>query len=309
MSGLELAKARARAMAADSGPSEPPEGMFMNPETGQMTSRELMQNALPTSRAGAAGTGFIQGYSLDTADEAIGSTMGDFKREKARAQMAANAEDFPITETVGRVIGAVTSPVNKVLGPVNTVRKGVVAGGLYGGVEGFNSGETNVTERLESAGWGTATGTLFAGLTSTLGKGTHILVKKAFDRADKRPSMETLASAKNAAYAAVRKANVKFEPDDMLALWQRVERKARTVRWEVDPEFDKAASSMLKSIERRSGSEMSLNNLDRLRQRTWDLYSRSDEPFLLEIISEIDETIARKADGNELISTARAANS
>lgn len=304
--------ARRQAEARRDAPSEPPADMFMNPQTGQMTSRELMRNALPTSQGGAFASGFSQGYALDTLDEAMGAMGGDFMREKTRAQAEANAQDYPVTETIGRVSGAVLSPVNKVMGPVNTLKKAVVVGGLYGGVEGFFSGEGGATARLENAGWNASMGALFSGLTSSLAKASNKVVRATFQRADKRPTVDALKAAKNVAYADVRKSGVKFDENELLALTQRLDRKAKTIRFELDPELpdDKAAISFMDSLKRRmDAGDMSLNKLDQYRQKAWDRFGRTDNPFFLEIVDEIDETISRAAEGNELMRVARAANS
>ncbi len=287
-------------------PSQPPEDMFMNPQTGQMTSRELLQNAAPTSVPGALMTGAMQGYSLSTVDEAAGAMGGDFMREKARAQIDANAEAHPIASTIGQVAGAVFSPINKVMGPVNTVKKGAAVGVAYGGIEGFFSGEGGATARLENAGWNATTGALFSGLTSSLGKGVHKAVQAAFNRADKRPSMDSLAGAKNAAYAAVRRAGVEFDAGEMQALLQRVQRRMK-VR-DFDDIADPQTAASLRILEKRQGS-ITLNRLDKLRQNMWDRYGRSDEVGILDIIKEIDNTIERAAEGNDLLKAARAANS
>ena len=312
MSEVQKALARQRQLAAKRAPdngaeSTPPAGMFMNPETGQMTSRELMTNALPTSRAGAAAGGFVQGYSLDTADEAAGAIGGEFAREKARSQFDANTRDYPGSELAGRVAGAITSPVNKVLGPVNSVKKGIAAGAAYGGVEGFFSGEGGITERLENAGWGTAAGGLFAGLSSAATKGVSRVVRGAFVRADKRPTVDALKGAKNAAYAAVRRAGVEFDQNDMLALNQRIQR--RVSLRDFDEAADPQTAAGVRIFNARKDQPVTLNRLDKLRQNLWDRYARSDEVGLLDMIKEIDSTIERAAEGNELLMAARAANS
>ena len=285
---------------------QPPEGMFMNPQTGQMTSRELLKGGSETSPMGALQTGLIQGYSLDTVDEAAGAMGGDFMRERARAQIEANAEAHPVADLTGRVAGAVFSPVTKVAGQVNTARKAMAVGAAYGGLEGFFSGEGGATERLKKAGWDAATGTLFAGLTSAVGKGAHRAVTAAFQRADKRPTVDSLKAAKNAAYASVRRAGIEFDADEMLALSQRVARRMQ-IR-DFDDIADPQTAASLRIISKRQGP-ITLNRLDKLRQNMWDRYGRSDEVGILDIIAEIDNTIARAAEGNDLLKAARAANS
>lgn len=299
-------KARAASAKNQDGTyGQPPEGMFMNPQTGQMTSRELMQNALPTSRAGALAGGVMQGYSLDAVDEAAGAIGGEFMRERARAQLGANAEDFPVTEAAGRVVGAVMSPVNKVLGPVRGVKDAAKAGGAYGVAEGFMAGEGGLRERALSAATTGATGALFGGMTERLGR-VPGAVASAFRRADERPTIDALKGAKNAAYAAVRRAGVEFNEDSMQALAARVNRRMNLR--DFDEAADPQTAAALRIVNARSKGPLTLNRLDKIRQNLWDRYSRSDEVGILDIIGEIDNTIERAAEGNDLLMAARAAN-
>lgn len=305
MSQLELAKARARAMEASQPSHSVPDGFYMGPEQGFITEEQARQPQMNTVESFASG--MAQGYTAGAADEmALGN------RGAVRTQNEAAQTQHPYAETAGRVVGAVSSPINKVLGPVRGVKDAAKVGAIWGGLEGFFSGEGGAAERLKSAGWSAGTGMLFGALSDTLARNTGKLVRATFKTADKRPNIETLRNAKNAAYAAVRKSGVQFDDNAMLALTNRLDRKAKTVRFELDPELpdDKAAISFMDSLKRRiSTGKMSLNKLDQYRQKAWDRYSRTDNPFFLEIIGEIDNTIAQAAQGDDLIRAARDANS
>lgn len=306
---------------ADGTYGQPPEGMFLNPQTGQMTSRELLRNNMDVSTAKAGAAGFMQGYAVNTMDEAAGlvgrieggEDMANFRREQARAGFEAAQEQHPAAYTAGMVSGAVTSPVTKVMPAVNTVRGGAGVAAVEGAISGFAGGEGGAAERLASAGKEATVGTLFGAGSSAAFKGINKAAEGFAKRNATRPTIEGLRGLKNAAYAAVRRAGVNFDENDTLAAFQRLSRKAKTARWDLDAisETDKPAFDALRVLERRAnlGRPISLNNLDKTRQKLWDIYNKSEHPFALEAIEEIDGMIAAKANGNAIMQAAREANS
>ena len=94
-----------------------PEGMFANPDTGQMTSRELMQGNVAPSQPRALGTGLMQGLGFGFGDEAIGALgsleggadMGNLRREQARAMIEADGANNPWMQIGGKVAGGALS--------------------------------------------------------------------------------------------------------------------------------------------------------------------------------------------------------
>lgn len=295
----EMQANRERALAGD---------VYMGPERGFISEETAAMP--PMNRVESLASGMAQGYTASAADEmALGN------RDAVLSGNAAAREQHPGWELTGRVIGGVSSPINKIFGPINTLRGAVRVGTAYGAIDGFMGGDGGIKERAVGAVDDAALGGLFGGLGAAATKltgGMGRFVQSAFKKADERPTIESLRAAKNAAYQAVRKSGVSFDGDEMTALNQRLARKAKTVRFELDPELpdDKAALSLLSSIEKRAAQpNMTLNKLDQYRQRAFDQYSRTDNPFFLEIVGEIDETISRAAEGNDLIRAARAANS
>lgn len=286
---------------------QPPEGFITDPNTGAMTSRELMKNNIEPTRMDAVTAGGMQGYTMNLADEAIGAGS-DYRRENARAHIEAAREDYPGTYIASNIAGAVLSPVNKVLPAAKTIKGGAATGGGIAAAEGFGDAEGGFTERLKGAGKSGATGFITAGLTSSIIKGATPAVRRAFGKAEERPSVESLREAKNAAYQAVRESGEKFDSNDTLALYQRVKRLAQVA--DMDDIADPQSAAALRTFERRAGEgDISLSRLDRLRQSLWDRYNRGEEPLILDMIGEIDKTIAAKGDASDLMAVAREANS
>lgn len=174
---LAIAQAkRKRAEAEGQGPQpQIPEGMFLNPKTGQMTSRDMLRNNVDPSQGMAAVGGAMQGMSLGAGDELMGGlgylTGGpdnaNFMREKARATLEANAEAFPKTDFGGRMAGAV-APALAGYGAVSSagslggkVLAGMGMGAAGGGTQGFLEGEGGLSDRLQSGGTGALIGGAF----------------------------------------------------------------------------------------------------------------------------------------------------
>ena len=311
---------RAAAPNTDGTYGQPPEGMFVNPHTGQMTSRELLAGNVDTSGTRAAMAGALSGYTLGSFDEMVGGATtalkgevaGNFAREKVRAEMGANATDYPVATVAGEVAGAVVSPVAKVLPNPTTIRGAATVGGVMAAVDGFNRGEGGVRARLAGGAKAAPVGLFSSGLTGALFKGGSAGVKglttgfrRLVGKVDKRPTVEGLKAVKNQAYSAVRNSGDVFDEIETTELGVKILDLAGDVFKDADPQTVAA----LASVERRAGSKMTLDDLDSLRQIIWKRYSRGSEPVLLEMISEIDDLVATHAGSSELMQVARTANS
>ncbi len=310
-----LAEKARREQSRRQGASQPPEGTFLNPNTGQMTNRELLANSATTGPARAAVAGLAQGATLGLADEVSGVAgrieggpdMANFRREEARAFEEAQRRDFPGTVIASEITGAVLSPATKLAGPVRTVKGAAATAAGVGAVEGFNRGEDGFAERLKSAGIGGATSLLFGAATSGITKAGTRGFQKLFNKSVKRPSLGNLRATKNAAYRAVDDAGETFEPAEMQGLFQRAA--SRLQAEDFDDIADPQTAAALRILERRQGDTVSLGRLDKLRQAMWKRYNRSDEPLILDVIDEIDDMIATRADASDKMSAARIANS
>ncbi len=304
-----------------SAPSQPPADMFIDPRTGAMTSRELLRNNVDTSQGGAATSGIMQGMSLGASDELMGAIgqieggpdMANLRREQARAIQEAQAEDFPKTTLATEIGGAVMSPAAKLGAGVNTVRGAAAVGAGFGAVDAFNRGEGGAAERFKVGAKGTVGGAIFGAASSKVVSGAARGIRRAFKKAEARPTLENMRSAKNAAYAAVRRSGVDFSEDEMLGAWSALDDLSKDARWDLDviSEVDKPAFDAMRVLERRAarGKPISLNNLDKTRQKLWDNYNKSGHPFVLEAISTIDGLITQKSEGNAIMTAAREANS
>lgn len=153
-----------------------PEGYFLNPTTGQMTSRDMLKANADPSRADAALSGAMQGTGFRFGDEVIGglgyleggADMANFRREQARARIEANQEAYPwtygLTEagagaaaSMATLGGAGVAAAPNVAG---RAAQGAVIGGTEGALYGAGSGEGagRVTEAARQGGLGALVG-------------------------------------------------------------------------------------------------------------------------------------------------------
>ncbi|MEP5761151.1 MAG: hypothetical protein ABJ327_17915 [Litoreibacter sp.] len=148
-----------------------PEGMFLNPNNGQMTSRELLKNSMnmdggAPSNGESIGMGAAHGAVLGLGDEIAGlgarlggaSDGGNFVRELMRANMERQGDENPIAYTGGQVAGSVVTG-GAVGAPLLTGKAGLKlaatasgVGAVEGGVIGFNEGEDGFAGRAANAG-------------------------------------------------------------------------------------------------------------------------------------------------------------
>jgi hypothetical protein len=152
------------APAAPSGPPQVPEGFFLNPVTGQMTSRELMRNNIEPSQSRAVLGGAMQGVGFNFGDELIGAAgylqggpdMARYRMEQARATLEADKAAFPKTavgsEIAGALVPAIASaPLAAGRGLASMAGRGLGIGTVEGGLFGAGRGE-GLEDRLKTAG-------------------------------------------------------------------------------------------------------------------------------------------------------------
>lgn len=158
--------------APASAPSGPPAGYFMNPNTGSMTSRELMEPNIAPSRGGAFRAGYLQGGTLNSFDEILGGAReamspgsGEFARERFRAEQNVQQKAHPLFFMGGQAVGALSTLAPVFKGAQTTmgaVARATAGGAAVGSVDAFNSGEDGLTNRVlripQGAGFGAAGG-------------------------------------------------------------------------------------------------------------------------------------------------------
>ncbi len=163
----------------------PPPGMVLNPESGQMTSRELMAPHIQPGAASAFATGAGQGATLGLTDEAAGGinalipgagTMGqryDYGREYSRAMLDAAGRDHPVAQIAGNVVGGATLaaalPSPQTTGGLwgQALSSGKAAA-AYGAASGFGTGEGGLANRAQSAGVGGVVGGVIGAATPVM---------------------------------------------------------------------------------------------------------------------------------------------
>ena len=132
---------------------------------------------------------------------------------------------------------------------------------------------------------------------------------KAFSkRADERPSLDTQRDYKNAAYKEVDDSGVKFSQDEVGGLFARI-KSSLDVDPNYVPEVDKQTTASLKVLEAQLGKELTVGQLDKLRQGLYKRYSVArNEDSIRGMIDEIDDLIMAKEPANKLMNIAREAN-
>ena len=133
------------------------------------------------------------------------------------------------------------------------------------------------------------------------------IANKTVRRSIQRPSVESLRDAKNAAYSAVDKSGVKFTTDEVSDLRSRA--KAAVDDFNYVPAVDLQTKAALSTVGAQAGKELTIGQLDKLRQGLYKRYNRApEEQGIRAIIDEIDDLIEAKDPANALMTAAREAN-
>lgn len=166
-----------------------PEGMVLNPATGQYTSRELLANNMAPGAAASALTGGGQGATFGAADEMAGGlnavlpgngTMGEryaFGREYSRAMVDAARRDHPVAAYGGEIAAAASTamatPIGKIGSGGPSLARNVVAGAGggagVGALTAFLSGEGGLKDRAGSVPIGAILGAAGGAAAPVLG--------------------------------------------------------------------------------------------------------------------------------------------
>lgn len=132
--------------------------------------------------------------------------------------------------------------------------------------------------------------------------------RNAFGASEAKPTIESLRAAKNVAYEAVDEAGETFDVPAMTALRDRV--KADLEAGNYVSGVDKQTDAVVSLLDRKAGTEMSLGQLDKLRQEFYKrLAAAPNEVGIRDAIDAIDEMIAGRADTSDLMTAARLSNS
>ena len=133
------------------------------------------------------------------------------------------------------------------------------------------------------------------------------IANKTVRRSIQRPSVESLRDAKNAAYSAVDKSGVKFTTSEVDDLISRA--KSSVDDFNYVPDVDLQTKAALSTVGAQAGKELTIGQLDKLRQGLYKRYNRApEEQGIRAIIDEIDDLIEAKDPANALMTAAREAN-
>lgn len=167
---------------ADGTYGQAPEGMFVDPRTGAMTSREMLGAAseMSDSKGMALAGGVMQGLSFGFGDEIMGgigylqggADMANLRREQARGILEAQREAYPVQSIGGEVVGSVGTGIGlaarlglnaatRLGGWAGRAVEGMKIGALEGGLMGAGNAEEG--ERLAGASTGAGLGAVTGG--------------------------------------------------------------------------------------------------------------------------------------------------
>lgn len=225
----------------------------------------------------------------------------------------------PIESTAVEVAGAI-APAIATGGATTAVRAGsspsvMKAAGVAGAeglTYGFATGEGGLQERAENAVEIGIPAALFGGgMQAVFNIGSPVVraVGARMTQSSRTPTIESLRAAKTAAYQAVSDSGIVVDPDATMGLYNASRRIARLR--EYNPDVDKYTQASLKLLRRQADKQLTVPQLDRVRQSLWDRYKQSGyaEPAIRDMIDQIDITIQNLPGSDDLVRAARLANS
>lgn len=251
--------------------------------------------------------GLVGDEAAAAADAAIGRGTYETRRDFYRQQERDLSEQYPKTALAAEVAPALLPATGiAAAGVKGAVALGAAAGAMYGFMEGEGT-----QDRVASGVTTGALGGLFGYAAPKIAAGVGGVAKKVtgiFARSQRRPTVDMLKATKNAAYAAVDSSGERFTGQEMADLAGKVRQKIEGAGTWVEG-VDTGIDAALKLLDRKSGQEVTLSQLDGIRQNLWKRYAAAkDQPGILDAISEIDALIDSRAGASATMDLARAAN-
>lgn len=254
------------------------------------------------------------GEKIMGSDRLIGSLYGQYAQNE-RAQIDQFGKISPTAAAASEIAGAVASPANMLRGPAMLEKLGAgtraaVTAGASGSVYGLMSGKPG--ERLGNAVEVGIPSAVFGGALQQGLRLTGIYAKKigdSFTKSNQRPTLDNLRDTKNAAYQAVDASGLTFQPKDMLGLYAKSRRSAIDANYV--PDVDRQTYASLRMIEAQRGKNLTIGQLDKLRQGLWKRLEASggSEIAIRDMIDHVDDIIQGAPATNDLMQAARIANS
>lgn len=238
-------------------------------------------------------------------DLVTGETPLSRERAKSEAAKARLGTTGDAIEMVGMM-----APTTKLaqMGVTATRIPGMV--GKYGGllIDSTALGALDAAGHDRSIAQGAGLGLLTGAAGQLIGKGAEKLYSMKGGKPP-IPELDDLQKAKTAAYGAVDDAGVKYAPSQVDDLVAGISDEMAAAK--LNPMRHPKAASMAQEIQNIKGSEMSLSELDQLRQVINRDVSSSADPaerfFGQKMVDNIDEFIDANG-GGDVMSAARAAN-
>lgn len=234
----------------------------------------------------------LAGGEVEQETPVLKSTIGEALRGLT------SADDYQPQTTAGEYAGTVGEFLPAAIGgPAGLARRAGVA--VTAGLGSEAAGQATEGTALEMPA--RIVGAFAA--PSAVGR----IANKTVRRSIQRPSVESLRDAKNAAYSAVDKSGVKFTTSEVDDLISRA--KSSVDDFNYVPDVDLQTKAALSTVGAQAGKELTIGQLDKLRQGLYKRYNRApEEQGIRAIIDEIDDLIEAKDPANALMTAAREAN-
>ena len=235
------------------------------------------------------------GYEVGDKVPVLQSISGDFLRE------AFPAEEYEPQTTAGEYAQTIAEflPSAAIGGPAGIARRAVTAGVAGASSEAAGQAAEEYAPQFELPA-------RVIGAFAAPSAGAKA-VNKTFARSVERPSLDSLRDAKNAAYAKVDKAGVKFNEAEVNSIIAKAN--AAVAKLDYVPEVDLQTAAALKTMQAQTDQVLTVGQLDKLRQGLYRRYGAArNEQGIREMIDVIDEAILMKEPANKLMQTARQAN-
>lgn len=285
------------------------ERAYYNPETSTYSTEAMYAEGMQPGMGKSFQAGAAQGFTMGWGDEIASAVLGERTGARSRAMIEAARRDNPGTTLAGEVAGAVAVPVPVKGGATvkEALKEGAKLGAKLGLIYGAGTADGGVVEKVKGGLEGAIAGGLFGAAAPVAVNFGSKAFQRLFGKSAERPTLESLRATKTAAYNAVENAGEKFGPDDIKTLSDAATSRMDDINYL--PEVDDQTAAVLKRLDALSARELTIGQVDKLRQDVWSRYNKSKELGLLEIIDGIDEMIAARTTTSELMDAARVANS
>ncbi len=226
------------------------------------------------------------------------------------------SEDHPVTSAIAEIGGALATGAGAAKAGLTLTKsgatglskagRGFVEGAGYGAVAGAGYSDGDLIENAKDAAAGALVGgAVGVALPAAMSAAGNVLAKRLPVR-----TMADLRNIKNQAYKQVDESGFSYSSDDIKELGQNIQSVMKVEH--INPARHPKAASMMDDISRLGDDQMSLTDLDQLRQVVSRDVARavdkSDARLGKIMLRQIDDFIDEKG-GGDLIKSARAAHS